>query len=163
MSVEFSRPLAAERIGVAPFETRVEASADECRALAVRMQLPAVLALSCAFVLRREPGGGIHAEGGLRARVVQTCVVTLDDFEAEVLEPFAIRFVPAGDEAEDIDPEAEDEVPYVGGTIDLGEAAAEQLALALEPYPRQPGATLPQDDGPPPSPFSVLGPMGRRH
>ncbi len=35
----------------------------------------------------------------------------------------------------------EDEAePVVGRTIDLGEALAEELALALDPYPRVPGA-----------------------
>ncbi len=33
--------------------------------------------------------------------------------------------------------------PFVDGTLDLGEAAAEQLALALDPYPRAPDAVLP--------------------
>ena len=30
--------------------------------------------------------------------------------------------------------------PIVGGIIDIGEAVAEHLALALEPFPRAPGA-----------------------
>ena len=41
--------------------------------------------------------------------------------------------------------------------LDLGEAAAEQLGLALDPYPRQPGAELAaaaEDDES--SPFAVL-------
>ena len=33
-----------------------------------------------------------------------------------------------------------DTVFYTGGTIDLGEAAAETLALGLDPYPRSPNA-----------------------
>ena len=33
-----------------------------------------------------------------------------------------------------------DTVFYTGGAIDLGEAAAETLALALDPFPRSPGA-----------------------
>ena len=31
-------------------------------------------------------------------------------------------------------------VPYDGGAIDLGETAAETMALALDPFPRGPGA-----------------------
>ena len=34
-------------------------------------------------------------------------------------------------------------MPYGGDSIDLGAALAEQLALALDPYPRKPGAKLP--------------------
>ena len=69
-------------------------------------------------------------------------MVSLEPVEQRVTEQFAIRFVPAGTEREDDDPESPDEVPYEGRTIDLGEAAAEQLALALDPYPRAPGVTL---------------------
>lgn len=154
---EISRPVSVERIGTAPFEMRVEASAQECRALAGRMQVPAVLALSCDFALRRERPGAIRADGRLHARVVRTCVVTLDDFEADIAEAFTVRFVPAGTETGEIDPETEDEIPYAGKTIDLGEAAAEQLALALDPYPRKPGAVLPDAEPAPASPFAALG------
>ena len=59
---------------------------------------------------------------------------------------FQLRFVPVGAESDDTDPESEDEIPYAGGVLDLGEAAAEQLALALDPFPRKPGAALPDDD-----------------
>ncbi len=163
MTPELSRPVAAERIGAAPFETRVEASAEECRALAVRMQIPAVLSLSCEFRLRRERAEVIDADGRLHARVVRICVVTLDEFEAEVMEAFAVRFVPAGAEAEEIDPEADDEIAYNGKMLDLGEAAAEQLALALDPYPRRPGASLPDEAPAPARPFAALGLARHRH
>ncbi len=163
MTPELSRPLLAERIGTAPFAVQVEASAEECQALATRMHIPAVLALSCDYLLRRDPAEAIHAEGRLTARVVQVCVVTLDEFEAEITEPFAVRFVPEGTESEEIDPEAEDEIPYAGSMIDLGEAAAEQLALALDPYPRRPDAMLPDAEAPPPSAFAALGALRQRH
>ena len=45
-----------------------------------------------------------------------------------------MRGVPDGAESDDADPETLDEIPYVDGTLDLGEAAAEQLALALDPF-----------------------------
>lgn len=163
MTPELSRSVAAERIGAAPFEMRVEASADECRALAARMRIPAVLSLSCDFRLRRERAEMIGAEGRLRARVIQICVVTLDEFETEMAEAFTLRFVPAGAEAEEIDPEAEDEIAYAGKMLDLGEAAVEQLALALDPYPRKPGASLPDEAPAPASPFAGLGAARDRH
>jgi hypothetical protein len=34
----------------------------------------------------------------------------------------------------------------IDGEIDLGEAVAQQLAVALDPYPRAPGAAWPQAD-----------------
>ena len=162
MTPELSRLVLAERIGAAPFAVRVEANEEECRALAVRMRIPAVLGLSCDFLLCREGAETIHAEGRLSARVLQACVVTLDEFEAELTESFTVRFVPEGAESPEIDPEAEDEISYRGRTIDLGEAASEQLALVLDPYPRRPGALLPEAEAAPPGPFAGLGAL-RRH
>jgi hypothetical protein len=50
-----------------------------------------------------------------------------------------------------------------GGTIDLGEIAAESLALALDPYPRKPGEVFHDEirargrrSGARTSPFAVL-------
>ena len=120
----------------------VEASVAECRALAGRMRLVAVQSLTCRFDLRREVGDCVAAAGMLRAVVVQSCVVSLEAFEAEVVESFSLRFVPEGTERDDLDLESDDEVPYAGGVLELGEAASEQLALALDPFPRRPGAEM---------------------
>jgi uncharacterized metal-binding protein YceD (DUF177 family) len=139
VTVELHRPQPAARIGPEGLETQVEASPAECAALARRFGLPAVRALSCRFRLRPLAGGAIAADGLLRAEVVQVCVASLEEFPAAVTEAFTVRFVPAGSERDDPDPESVDEIPYEGGRLDLGEAAAEQLALALDPYPRKPG------------------------
>ncbi len=157
MNPEFHRPLALDRIGPHGLDLTVEATATECAALAVRMNLPAVLALSCAFHLLREGRDTVLARGTLRATVTQTCVISLDDFDATIKEVFQVRFVPSGEESDDVDPESDDEIPFEGNMIDLGEAAAEQLGLALDPYPRMPGVEMPAiEDDPEPHPFAAL-------
>lgn len=196
---ELSRRIQVRSLGLARpatdgtgsgLETVVEATPAECRAMAQRLQVPAVASLRCRFRLDGVTGSGIvEADGLLHAVLTRTCVATLEDFETNVVEPFQVRFVPAErlgtqpDEALDLD--ADDDVPYGNGTIDLGEAAVEQLALALDPYPRKPGAELPADIGrgdPPanghpvaedeadddgtvaerrPNPFAVLGRLRR--
>ena len=147
MTMELHRPVPADRVGAAGLDFTVEANEAECAALARRMLLPGVLALRCTFRLVRLTADCVLAEGHLRAKVMQNCVVSLDDFEAEIDERFHVRFVPAGQESDDPDPEADDEIGYTGGALDLGEAAAEQLGLALDPYPRAPGAELPEIEG----------------
>jgi uncharacterized metal-binding protein YceD (DUF177 family) len=109
--------------------------------VARRLGVPAVAALTCRFRLTRI-SGAIVAEGRLDAMVTHVCVASLDEFEAPVTEEFRVRFVPAGRESEELDVDADDEIPYSGGMIDLGEAAVEQLALALDPYPRKPDAAI---------------------
>jgi uncharacterized metal-binding protein YceD (DUF177 family) len=162
VSAEFSRPIAAERIGAAETRIDVEANVEERQALAERMRVPALLALRCGFALRRETGA-IRATAMLHARLTRECVVSLEEFETALDEDFALRFVPEGTESTEIDPEKDDEIPYANGTIDLGEAAAEQLALALDPYPRKPGAVLPEEAEAPTSPFAALDALRRRH
>ena len=156
MTPEFHRPLSLDRIGPQGLDRTVEATPAECAALAVRMNLPAVLAVSCTFHLVRD-GRTVFARGVLRAKVAQTCVVSLDDLDAPVEEVFQVRFVPGGQETDDIDPESDDEIPFEGNVIDLGEAAAEQLGLALDPYPRMPGVDMPAvEDEPEQHPFEAL-------
>ena len=142
MTPELSRPFAIDRMGEASRVT-VEASASECAAIATRLAIVEVANLTCHFQLRRWEGATVQAHGQLRARVRQNCVITMDDFDTDVAEDFEIRFVPEGMESEEIDLDAPDEIPYAGASIDLGEATTEQLALCLDPFPKKPGAALP--------------------
>ena len=142
---ELHRPVALDRIGPHGTALDVDAQPAELPAIAARLRLVALARLHCAFKLRRIGETTIEAEGALRARVTETCVITLEAFEHDVEEAFTVHFVPAGSEDDDPDPEAIDQIPFTGGSVDIGEAAVAQLALALAPYPRRPGATLPPD------------------
>ncbi len=158
-TLELHRPVLLDRIGSAGLDVRVEANAAEREMLARRMQVPAVHALTCQFHLVREGHDHVAARGHLRARITQTCIVSMEDFVTDIEEVFRVTFVPAGEESEVIDAEADDDLPYAGNAIDLGEAAAEQLGLAIDPYPRMPGAELPEGeaDAEPSHPFAALG------
>lgn len=161
---EFSRPLAMDRVPLTGMTMTVTAAADERAALARRLGLPAIASLIAVFRLRPGPGGVIDAVGTMAARVTQACIVSLDEFSADVTEEFSLRFVSAGYESEELDPDAVDEIPVTAGLMDLGEAAAEQLALALDPYPRKPGATLAGDtDDSAMNPFAGLARPRRPH
>lgn len=150
---EFSRRIQTRSLGpVRPgepgHEMVVDATAAECRSLAARLDVPQVESLSCRFRLSGlDKTGSIAADGLLQARLSRICVTTLEDFPTTVTEQFTVRFVPddrASEGSDDaLDLEADDDIPYVNGVIDLGEAAVEQLALALDPYPRKPGAERP--------------------
>jgi hypothetical protein len=76
--------------------------------------------------------------------VTQTCVVSLEPFEAEVVEPIDVKFLPAGTTkpAAALPEEEEDTDEIVDGRIDLGALASEFLTLGLDPYPRKPGAAF---------------------
>lgn len=167
---ELPRPVSLAQVGALGTTREVVATAEECAAVAARLLIPAVGALSCRFQLTPGQNGMVMAEGALVARVTQICVVTIEPFDAELREDFRIHFVPAEqlDDSEDdlLDLDADDQVPYQGIHIDLGEAAVQQLALALDPYPRAPGAILPDatgdDDAAPASPFAALARRARQ-
>ena len=141
---EFSRPVRLDTLGEGPREVTVEAEADECRALARRFGLAGVERLAATATLTRA-GDAVTATGRLTANVVQSCVATGDPLPVALDEPFALRFEPAGmDGAEEIElSEAQlDVLSYSGGAVDLGEAVAETLSLALDPFPRAPDADV---------------------
>ena len=157
MTPELSRLLALDRIGAAGAALTVRADPAECAAVALRLQIPAVAALACSFRLRRVGEAVIEAVGTLDAVVTQVCVVSLEEFAQPVHETFTLHFVPAGSEDDDPDPASIDQVPFSGSALDLGEAAVEQLALALDPYPRMPGVALPPEWADPAgNPFAAL-------
>jgi len=139
---EFSRPERIDTIGEGEREIAVTATESERAALAERFGLKASERLEGVFRVRRD-AAGIVARGNVRASVVQSCVVTDDALPVTVDEAVALRFV-AGDQAEadeiELDEDALDTMDFDGAAIDLGEAAAETMALALDPFPRGPNA-----------------------
>jgi uncharacterized metal-binding protein YceD (DUF177 family) len=158
MTAELVRSIVLSKIRPKGLTVTVRATPEECAAVAARMGLPAIQSLECRFELKRDIDDySVLAEGRLRAEVIQTCVTSAEDFAAKVEEAFSLRFVPAGGERDDPDPDLPDEIPYEGDTIDLGEATAEQLGLALDPWPRIEGATvLAVEHVDENSPFAVL-------
>lgn len=143
MTPEFSRPHRLDAIGAGETRVRVEADETERAALARRFGLIAIDALAADFAIRRD-AAGIVAHGDLAGAVVQACSVTGERVPAKIEEAFDIRFLPETTDGADEIELSEDEcdtVFYTGGAIDLGEAAAETLALALDPFPRSPNAS----------------------
>lgn len=141
-AAEFARPARLDTIGTAPRTVVIEAGAEERTALAARFGLATLGALKAELTLRRE-GAAFLVTGRVTGRAEQICVVTGEAVPAKIDEAVALRFVtedaPESDEIE-IGADALDTLFLDGGAIDLGEIAAETLALALDPYPRGAGA-----------------------
>lgn len=140
---EFSRIFDQRLLPAEP--VTLAATPAECALLARRLGLVALEALSAAIALGAE-GSAVLATGRLEASLVQSCAVSGDDLAVTVDEPVALRFVPAqpspagGEEEIELAPDGPDEIFYKGTTIDLGEALAQTLALAIDPYATGPGA-----------------------
>jgi hypothetical protein len=147
---EFSRRVRIDDLPPAGRAVAAEASESERRALAGRLGLAGLARLQLEGEVSAIRGGTVvRLQARLTADVAQTCVVTLVPLERHIEAGF-VRLYAAqasgeavADEEVFFDELAEDIEPLAGTHIDVGEAAAEQLALELDPYPRAPGAELP--------------------
>jgi len=142
MTPEFSRPYKLDTLGQ-PRAVDIRAEAEERTGLARRFGLQSLDRLEARATLTTS-AQGIEVAGHLRAEAVQSCVVTGDPIPARIDQDFVVRFVPedAAPEAEEIELSAEDcdIMEHDGQQIDLGEAVAQTLGLALDPYPRSANA-----------------------
>ena len=139
---EFARPQRIDTIGGEPRVVEIDADEAERAALAKRFELVGIDRLTGTFTIRRD-AAGIVVEGRVEAALTQACSITGDPLPATVDESVALRFVPedeAGQDEVELGDQDIDVIPYDGGAIDLGEVAAETMTLALDPFPRGPGA-----------------------
>ena len=149
----------------------IAADDDERAALAGQFELLALDRLEAdATLAAAELPGSLRLTMRWSADVVQSCVATLEPVAAHLTETFEQVFAPAamiesfGAEQVAVDVEAADPPePLPDDAIDVGALLAEQLALALDPYPRRPDAELPaayvagaEEDGKRASPFAKL-------
>ncbi len=138
---EFSRIYALDTLGE-PRQVAIEATVEERTALAARFGLNALDRLSAEATLIRD-GAIVSATGRIKAQVAQACVASGADVPQTIDEPFTLRFLPESDTTDDeveIAEDGLDDMPYSGAAIDLGEAVAQTMALALDPFPRAPDA-----------------------
>lgn len=139
---EFSRPIRPSELGEAGLTLELEADAAERAGLAARYGLVELGAFSAAARLEWVRGGRLlKLAGRLRAELVQTCVVTLEPVAHRIDAEFELLYRAAGAGPEDADG-VEDAELLEADSLDVAEAVAVELALALDPYPRKPGASL---------------------
>jgi uncharacterized metal-binding protein YceD (DUF177 family) len=165
----WSVPVTVAQIPDTGLHRDIEADRATREAMAEVASLREILSASAALDVTPEGGGRVHVAGRVRARVGQTCVVTLDPIETDIDEEIDLIFAPPEqipdmsdlvDEAAESDTEVPDPPePIVNGVIDLGRLATDALFLGIDPYPRRPDAVfeLPQVAADPEDhPFAAL-------
>jgi uncharacterized metal-binding protein YceD (DUF177 family) len=131
-----------------------DATSEERAKLAAALDVTDFERLAVRYRLRHLGGERVAATGSLDAQVIQSCVVTLEPVTSELTEDFVVEFSPArsgtgpagGTIAVD-EPEVID-----NGTFDMGPFIIDRLAVLIDPYPRQPGASLDHKDAEEPGP-----------
>jgi len=164
-------PIIVAQIPEAGLHRELEASAGERQAMAGLAGLREILSAHASLDVVPKSGGRVQVTGQVRARVGQTCVVTLDPIECEIDEEVDLTFAPEAEARRlaDLIEEGQDDAEppevidppeaIVNGIIDLGRLATDALFLAIDPYPRKPGAVFEAEvtaPDPEDHPFAVL-------
>jgi hypothetical protein len=140
-------PIAVAQIPDTGLHRNIDADQATRNAVAVVGGLREVLSVQASFDVTPKSGGRYHVSGHVRARVGQTCVVTLEEIESDIDEPIDVIFAPPEqipqmaalvDEAEESGDDTPDPPePIEHGIIDLGRLATDALYLGVDPYPRK--------------------------
>jgi uncharacterized metal-binding protein YceD (DUF177 family) len=162
-------PVAVLQVPEGGLHRELDADDAVCKAMADVAGLREVLSAHASFDVTPKSGGRFHVAGNVRARIGQTCVVTLDPIENEIDEPIDLIFAPPEqipqlaalvDDAIEGDAETPDAPePIENGAIDLGKLATDALLLGIDPYPRKAAAVFEHEITPPDPedhPFAAL-------
>lgn len=132
----------------------IDADEKQRKALAKIHELLDVESFHADLLVSGWKRNGVKVEGRIRARIVQACVVTLEPVPQSIDEEISAVYLPemsklgresfgmGGEILIDVDGPDSPET-FSGDRIDVGALAEEHFGLALDPYPRKPGASLP--------------------
>jgi hypothetical protein len=148
----WSAPVTVAQIPDTGLHRDIEAGPAARQAMAAVAGLREILSANASLDVTPKGGGRFHVAGQVRARIGQTCVITLDPIENDINEDVDLIFAPAeqipemadlvddtADSAAEIPDPPE---PIVNGVIDLGRVATDALFLGIDPYPRRPDAVF---------------------
>ena len=145
---------AIQDIPEAGLQVERSASSEEREDIARILDLVACTSLQAQYALTPRSGGHFRLAGTLKARIEQSCVVTLEPLTSQIAESFSVDFWPETDIPE----------PIVTGRIKVGRVVFECLAAAIDLFPRKPGVTFEASEAQPEngnagktaSPFAAL-------
>jgi len=154
LTPEWPHKVEVDRLGTDPTRIALSSTPQQRRDLARRLKVNVIDALDAELLLQRRANSQlIHVTGIVKADIVQSCIVTLEPVRSQIEEKFEswysdedqvvslprVRREQQGMRADaelEILGDEEDPEPVVEGAIDVGELAAQHLALAIDLYPR---------------------------
>lgn len=138
---EFSHVVKLSEVGNLSRNIHLVADDAARSGLMARFDLASLDSLEADIALQTE-AADVIATGRFTAHLAQYCIASNDPVPAVLDETIHIRFIPEPTIGGELELEADDcETMFHDGlTIDLGEAVAQSLSLALDPYPRSPEA-----------------------
>lgn len=146
----------------------IQATADECKALAKRLDILDVKKLDAHVEIKlAHTSGNIKIEGSLNAKVVQACTVSFVPVNETILEEFTETLTTVAENlVQEDEITGDDDIPVdliEGDSFDVGEIVSQWLTLLLNPYPRSDAPVFEHSETektpegePTHTPFSVL-------
>lgn len=165
MQKDFSYPLQIDELNQGEQSYMLRADKAQLETLKEILQVPAVNYFEADIKLKFQKKRGIlDVSGQVRAGLGLISVISLEPFDRDYKTDFALTFDTNAtyEQIRELDEDIEADIPdiVIGGRIDLGDIAIEQLALVMEDHPRQDGeefSPLIEDDAPlRENPFAIL-------
>lgn len=141
MQPEFSHIIKLSEIGDKEIVYEISANEEERIALAQRLNIKEVKSFTATVSLHKSGEFLVKANGSFEAKIIQTSVISLEDFTSDIKESFSTTFSNQTSEKEavEIDIDEEDTEIIHNNQIDIGELATEYLALAVPTFPKKEG------------------------
>lgn len=163
-----SLPVNVARLPQRGMPLTIEADSNQRSALAQAHGLIEVRSLQADVIVTSWKKGGVQVNGRVNARVIQSCIVSLEPVENLIDEEVSALLLPEGSrlavpkrsaEGEILLDAEGDDTPetFSGDTIDIGALVEEFFSLAIDPWPRKPGASLPAETDTSEEPRGSLG------
>jgi len=138
----------------------IEADAAQRQALAREHGLLSVEGYRADLLVTPWKRHGVKVTGKVEADITQACVVTLDPVQAHIDEAVEGLFLPDDSKLGRLGFEGGGEIlldaegpdspeTFQGDSVDVGALAEQFFGLAIDPYPRKPGASLQTGGGEP--------------
>jgi len=165
-SLTWTHPVRLQDVARAPVKVRLEPDAATRAQLAKDLGVQGFPSLSAELTVRPWLDGAEIA-GRFSGVVEQICGVSLEPFEQQISGEVEVRVVPPGSSSAPPEPEGGEieldleapDPPDVldSDVVDLAAYLVEHLALAIDPFPRRPGAEFTYTPDPEvESPFAIL-------
>ena len=165
---EFSRPFQVSTLKSKEKIKKISANDEEKKALAKRFDVLSIENFEAELkVIPIDNGKRIRINGNAKAKIVQRCVVTLEEMTSEINQDINVLFdsQESNNNLKEFDISLDDEDPpelIENGEIDLGEVVSEHVGLSINPYPRKDDAVFyfsseePEQEEQKNNPFAVL-------
>jgi uncharacterized metal-binding protein YceD (DUF177 family) len=165
-ALPYSHMTDLSRLPVGETEFSLTPNEDERARMAQWLSVDGLMPLEAKVRVIRQSEHYYTYEASLVADVVQSCVVTLEPVPSHIERQFrrlfevvsGMRQRPAGRTVHIAIGEEDEPELLDNPVVDLAAPVLEELSLAIEPYPRVPGAIFhqPPEQEPRTSPFEVL-------